>query len=378
MRIRQKRQRTDRWAVIVIALAAVSACVIGGGFLFARFSQVGTAAESDNPVQQLALAAYLALNADDLNKPAGEDATPINFTVVLGETAEAVAERLAEMQLVSEARLLTFYMRYNGLDQSIEAGDFILRRTMTIPQIAKTLTDASAREVVVRITEGWRREQIAASLVENPALTLTAEEWLTATGPNARPGAFNFYADLPSGVSLEGFLYPDTYLVRPGASAIDVLDKMLAAFDKQVTPELRAGLANRNISLYQAVILASLIEREAVLDDERPVIASVMYNRLTIGQPLQIDAALQYALATPENWWPPVIGIDLLSINSPYNTYRFTGLPPAPISNVRAASLQAVANPAQTTFYYYRATCDGSGRHNFSQTYDEHVAKACP
>jgi UPF0755 protein len=378
MRIRQKRRRTDRWALIIAGLVLAIACVLGGGFLALRLGQVGAGAGDDGPVQQIALAAYLALYADELNKPAGEDATPIAFTVAAGETADGVAARLAERQLVRDARLLSFYLRYNGLDQSIEAGDFFLRRTMTIPQIATTLTDASAREASVRILEGWRREQIAAALAQNTIVAVTAEDWMTATGANARPGAFGFYADLPPGATLEGFLYPDTYLVQPGAGATDVLNRMLAAFDRQVTAELRAALAARNLSLYQAVIMASLIEREAVLDDERPVIASVIYNRLAIGQPLQIDAAVQYALATPENWWPPVAGFDLSAIESPYNTYRATGLPPAPISNVRAASLQAVANPAQTPFYYYRAACDGSGRHNFSQTYDEHVARACP
>jgi UPF0755 protein len=115
-----------------------------------------------------------------------------------------------------------------------------------------------------------------------------------------------------------------------------------------------------------------------VLDEERPVIASVIFNRLAIGQPLQIDATVQYAIAQPENWWPGVAGLDFRTIANPYNTYIITGLPPAPISNVRAASLQAVAKPVATDYYYYRAACDGSGRHNFSRTFDEHLANACP
>ncbi len=382
MRIRQKRRQVEALATFVALVALVSGVVLGGGWVLGRLSQlqsvIGQAAPDLNPLQRFALAAYLALHADDLTRPAGADATPRPFIVALGETAEEVAQRLAEAQLISDARLLTFYLRYTGLDQNIEAGDFILRQTMTTLEIARALTNASAREITVRIPEGWRREQIAELLATNPQLNITADEWLALTGPGAPPlGSYRLYAELPPGASLEGYLSPETYLVRPRAGARDVLAKMLTHFDDQVTAELRARLAARGLTLHQAVIIASLIEREAVVEDERPLIASVIFNRLAIGQPLEIDASVQYALATPENWWPPVAGLDLRAVDSPFNTYRVAGLPAGPISNVRASSLQAVANPAQTGYYFYRAACDGSGRHNFAQTYEEHLANAC-
>jgi UPF0755 protein len=382
MRIRQKRRQADALATFAVLAVLVSAVLLGGGWALGRFGQIqGVVGQADadlNPVQRLALAAYLALYADDLGQPAGTDATPRPFVVALGETAEEVAGRLVDEGLIGDARLLTFYLRYTGLDQNIEAGDFILRQTMTTPEIARALTDASAREITVRIPEGWRREQIAQLLAANPNLGITEAEWLALTGPGAPPlGPYSFYADLPTGASLEGYLSPETYLVRPRSSARDVLTKMLAQFDAQLTPELRAGLAARGLTLHQAVIIASLIEREAVVEDERPLIASVIFNRLAVGQPLEIDASVQYVLATPENWWPLVAGLDLRAVDSPFNTYRVTGLPAGPISNVRFSSLQAVANPAQTGYYFYRAACDGSGRHNFAQTYEEHLANAC-
>ncbi|MCS6911547.1 MAG: endolytic transglycosylase MltG, partial [Anaerolineales bacterium] len=174
-------------------------------------------------------------------------------------------------------------------------------------------------------------------LATNPNLDITAEDWLALTGPGAPPlGPYALYADLPPGASLEGYLFPETYLVWPHSSARDVLAKMLAQFDAQITPELRAQLAARGLTLHQAVIIASLIEREAVIEDERPIIASVIFNRLAAGQPLEIDASVQYALGAPGNWWPPLAGLDLRSVDSPFNTYRVSGLPAGPISNVRA------------------------------------------
>lgn len=383
MNIRQRRRRVDALALFLLFTFTLCALVIVGANVWARLSPANSVL--DNPdtelgwVERNALGAYLLLYADDLTKPAGEAVTPQTFTVAQGEVAEQIAKRLAEQGLVSDARLLSFYLRYHGLDKTIEAGDFILRPSMTIPEVARTLGDASAREVPVRIIEGWRREQIGQSLAANPNLQFNVEEWLALTGPGAeKVGDYAVYAELPSGTSLEGFLYPDTYLFKPQTSTRDLLKKLLAEFDQQITPDFRFAIGQRQLTVYQAVIIASLIEREAVLDEERPVIASVIFNRLNIGQPLQIDATVQYAIAQPENWWPGVAGLDFRAIASPYNTYIITGLPPAPISNVRAASLQAVAKPTATDYYYYRAMCDGSGRHNFARTYDEHLANACP
>lgn len=383
MRIRQKRRRADALAIFLLAALGLCALIAGGAYIAAQLSQaddrLGQPASDLNAVERLALTVYLTSRAADLTTPAGADAAPRGFSVAPGETAAAVAGRLADQGLVNDARLLDFYLRYAGLDDDVEAGDFILRQTMTIPEVARALTDAAAREIAVRLPEGWRREQIAEALAANPNLNITADAWLGLTGPDGRrPGAFGFYADLPPGASLEGFLMPDTYLLRPGASAPDLLEKALAAFDAVVTPEYRAGLSARGLTLYQAVIIASLIEREAAVDDERPLIASVILNRLAVGQALEIDATVQYAVGTPANWWPPVQGLDFRVIASPFNTYYITGLPAGPIASPGRRSLQAVVDAAVTDYLYYRALCDGSRRHAFARTYEEHLANACP
>jgi UPF0755 protein len=379
----RRRRRADALGLFLLLALGLGCLVVAGGFLAAQFSQaettLGAAADDLNPFERVAFGLYLAARADDLNAPAGPDPTPRNFSVAIGESAAAVAERLAAAGLVSDGQLLSVYLRYTGADGRIEAGDFVLRETMAIPDVARALTDAQAREVAVRLPEGWRREELAEALAANPNLAVSADDWLRLTGPDVRAaGPYAFYADLPPGASLEGFILPDTYLLRPGASAADVLARALANFDARITADYRTRVSAHGLSLYQAVIIAALIEREAAVDDERPVIASVILNRLAAGQPLEIDATVQYALGTAGAWWPPVRGLDFRAIANPFNTYYVTGLPAGPITNPGLESLLAVANASQTGFYFYRALCDGSGRHAFAVTYEEHLANACP
>jgi UPF0755 protein len=135
------------------------------------------------------------------------------------------------------------------------------------------------------------------------------------------------------------------------------------------------------LNLYKGVILASIVSREAIVEDEMPLIASVFYNRLNGGEKLETDPTVQYALGYNEaqgTWWTnPLSAADLL-FDSPYNTYLYPGLPPGPISNPGLAALRAVAFPAQTPYKYFRAACDGSGRHLFAETFEEHLGNACP
>jgi UPF0755 protein len=183
---------------------------------------------------------------------------------------------------------------------------------------------------------------------------------------------------VPDGVPLEGFLFPDTYLFRADAQGPAIVKRLLENFVAQLPPNHATLLAERNLTLRDIVTIASLIEREAAAGDERALIAAVIYNRLAIGQPLQIDAATQYALGHPDDWWPSLAGVDMYAVPGPYNTYAFAGLPPGPIANPGQASLRAAFYPASVNYLYYRALCDGSGRHAFAVTYAEHLANACP
>ena len=140
------------------------------------------------------------------------------------------------------------------------------------------------------------------------------------------------------------------------------------------------GLAQQGLSLYQGLILASIVQREAVVAAEMPIIASVFHNRLKVPMKLETDPTVQYALgynASSNSWWKTPLTFSDLEVDSPYNTYLYPGLPPTPIASPGLAALQAVAYPAQTPYYYFRAACDNSGKHNFSETFEQHLQFAC-
>jgi len=361
-------------AALVLAAGAV-AITLNGSSAAADF---GPPAANLNPAERIGLSLYLSLNKEALNTPAGIDSTPITVVVEAGENAGTVAANLREMGIVADADLLRLYMRYKGLDDQIEAGNFTLNAAMTIPNIATALTDAAPDEVSVRVWEGWRTEQVAESLAAQPDLVFDPNEFMSMIAPGGqRPGGYSFLGDIPAAASLEGFLFPNTYRFLPGATTSQVLGRFLSEFDAQVTTQMRSDAAARGLSLFQVVTLASIIEREAVRDDERPTIASVYLNRLAIGMKLDADPTTQYAVASPGNWWPP-LDFDPRTVDHPYNTYVYTGLPPGPIANPGLSSINAVIYPAETGYYFFRAKCDGSKYHNFSVTYEEHLAHACP
>ncbi len=184
----------------------------------------------------------------------------------------------------------------------------------------------------------------------------------------------------PADATLEGFLFPDTYQVDPRGGPEPLVQAMLANFDAKVGTELRAAFAEQGLSLYQAVTLASVVEREAVLPEERPLIAAVFLNRLRLEMPLEADPTVQFALGQQPDgaWWKPSLSAADLEFDSPYNSYRYPGLPPGPIANPGLASLEAVAHPAASTLLYFRTACDGSGAHLFAETFEEHLQNACP
>jgi UPF0755 protein len=248
---------------------------------------------------------------------------------------------------------------------------------MSLRQIAETLQSASAQAIQVTIPEGWRREQIASAL-DQSELAINPNSFLRAT--QLTPNGFSFSSQIPAGGNVEGFLFPDTYLFEPGTNSVEAAQAMLQDFDQRVTPEMRAGFKAHGLTLFQAVTLASIVEREAVVPDERPKIASVFLNRLSQGLKLDADPTVQYAVGQQPDgsWWKTSLTSSDLSLDNPYNTYVYAGLPPGPICNPGLASLTAVAQPADTPFLYFRAACDGSGRHQFAVTYEQHLQNACP
>lgn len=332
-------------------------------------------------IERLYLQTYLSTQTEQLTSPVGDGATPVSFAISPGESADVIASNLVQAGLLSDADLFVRYVRFHGLDETLEAGDYTLSPRLTLPELALTLTEAYAQEIELRFLEGWRLEEMAEYLsVTNPA-DISADEF-QAIAQRETPfnlSNYDFLSSLPPEATLEGFLFPDTYLLPLEADAAYLVDQMLQNFGQRVTPALRQAFGAKGLSLRQAVALASIIEREAVVPEERPLIAGVFFNRLAQNIKLEADPTAQYALGyqpQQESWWKSPLDLDDLQVDSPYNTYLVSGLPPGPIANPGLSSLEAVAEPRDTDFLFFVVDCrsDVAGSHIFSASYEEHLA----
>ncbi len=371
-------KRFARAALFVALFCGLTGCV-GAALLTANelVAELGPASGELAPVQRAPLAAYLLLSAQALDSPAGNPETSLELHVPEGATAQSVIDELVEAGVVRNGLLLRNYMQYRGLDLGVQAGSYQVSGAMTVRELAATLQQARPPEIVLTVVEGWRLEQIAEA-VGRAGLPYGPAEFVLAASsiPTDHPLA----PELPGGMSLEGFLFPDTYRLEPNGTVEDLVNSMLDTFQLRVTGEQLQAFGAQGLILYEAVTLASIVEREAVVPEERPLIAAVFLRRLRTGLPLESDPTVQYALGLQPGgeWWKSPLTLVDLEIASPYNTYRVGGLPPGPISNPGLASLEAVAAPAETTYLYFRAACDGSGRHSFAETFEQHLLNACP
>lgn len=330
--------------------------------------------------ESLALGLYIDSQSEALSTPAGTDDTPVTFTVESGESVATIANQLEGQGLITDADLFRRYVQYKNLDAGIQAGTYDLRKTMTIPEIARTLQEAKAPDQQVTLPEGRRREELAQLISEQT--DIAPDEFLVFVGSGWRQTdlltAYDFLAQVPVTATLEGYLFPDTYRLPLEASPYDLVDRMLENFERQVTPEIQAGFAEHGLSLHEGVTLASIVEREAVVPNERALIAGVYHNRLRDGWPLSACPTVQYALGyQPEegSWWKAQLYFVDLETESPYNTYRRQGLPPGPIANPGLPAIAAAANPAETDYYFFMVDCNaGDGSHLFAETEAEHMS----
>ncbi|HSL31925.1 MAG TPA: endolytic transglycosylase MltG [Anaerolineales bacterium] len=310
-----------------------------------------------------------------LTQPPDPGGSEQPFTIELGESVDTVANHLESVGLIRDAAAFRTYLIYSGLDTSIQAGRYQLSTAMSAMDIAHEMQDATPEEVTFVVLPGWRVEEIAESLATS-GLSVTYDEFLSRA--KLPPREFDF---LVGASSVEGFLYPDSYIFsRSISSADEMIYEMIRNFAAHLTPDLTNGFERQGLTVYQAVTLASLVEREAVQDEEKPLIASVYLNRLKIGMKLDADPTVQYAIGynlLQGTWWTNPLSLLDLQVNSVYNTYIYEGLPPSPIANPSLEALRAVAFPEESSYIFFRARCDGSGLHEFAETFDEHLQNAC-
>jgi UPF0755 protein len=365
---------------VTIGFLAV-ACAVIGTLTLGRGSGGDLQLAAPKDLQGLVLSIYLNTRAGDLVAAAGKDDAPVLFTIERGESLNAIANRLQSEKLIKDPDLFKRYLQYNDLDAGIEAGDFQLKQTMNIQQIAQTLQEGRIAELNVRIPQGKRLEEIADIVASQVPISRT--EFLKLMQDAGQwKSQFDFLNDVPEGASLEGYIFPDTYSVpRDKVTARDVLLAALRNFDKKVTSQLRADLQAEGRTLYDAIRLASIVEREAGVEQDRPTIAGVYLNRLKDGMALDADPTIQYGLGNsrdPNTWWPQITQEDYQGVQSPYNTYLSTGLPPSPIANPALASIEAAIHPEKHPYYFFRTSCNNDGTHVFAKTLDEQIANACP
>ncbi len=280
------------------------------------------------------------------------DSRPANFIIARGEGARSVAARLASEKFVRSSTGFFLLVKFMGIERNLQAGDYRLNRMMDAATVAQTLTHGTL-DVWATTLEGWRVEEIAGTLAK--AFDIPEAEFLK--------------------YSKEGYMFPDTYLLPKDATPAAIAKIFLDTFDKKIDTTLRSDSRKTGLTFPEVVTLASIVEREGVTDDDRPVIAGILIKRLKADWPLQTDATLQYALGyqpAEKSWWKKYLDEDDKKVKSPFNTYANQGLPPHPISNPGLASIKAVIYPKITEYWYY--IHDAKGGAHYAKTIEEHNA----
>lgn len=286
------------------------------------------------------------------------DTKRINFTIDRGQGLDSIALELKELGLIRSTAAFKVQIVLSNLSGKIQAGDFSIPKSFSLSEVAQSLTQGTYDRWVT-ILEGWRREEIAQELVN-------------VLEPENKEYAFDPDAFLNLTKNLEGELFPDTYSLPKTSSASAIINRLHSQFTEKIsTLTNNSGFTDK-----EAIIIASLVEREAVTNAERPIIAGILIKRLNQSWPLQVDAATQYFKATQNcrlltcDWWKNDLTKEDRQTNSPYNTYLNPGLPPTPISNPSFESLKAAFNPVATDYWFY--IHDRDGKVHFAETIEEH------
>ncbi len=285
--------------------------------------------------------------------PVSSDNKSVVFVIDKGEGFSQVTDDLKKAKLIKNPLVFSLYGKQSGLAGRIQAGTFRLSPSESSQQILKVLTD-NPLDTWITLIEGWRIEEMADVL--SSKFKIQSSKFLK--------------------IAKEGYMFPDTYLFSNDVTEEQIAKRLRDTFDLKFTKDLKDKIKAKGLTENQGVILASIVEREARSDKVRQEVASILLKRFKIGMGLNADATIQYALGyqpQEKSWWKRHLSHEDLTINSPYNTYIHSGLPPTPISNPGLSSLQAVANadPATPYLYYYH---DSKGNSYYAKSLDEHNA----
>jgi len=312
------------------------------------------------------------LDGDSASEVAAVPAGKVEITIEPGMGAADIAARLGSSGAVGDETQFRILLSLTGASAQLHAGCYIFDTGTPAAEALHRLREGLTYQSLLAIPEGRRIEEVG-ELLAQAALT-DAVAWRQAVETVRQEET---QQGLWDGGSFLGYLLPASYPVTCEADAVALVRAMRAAFEEQVTPALRAAATAQGMTLHDVVTLASIVEREAVLKEEQPIIASVFLNRLALGMPIQADPTVQFAIAetepTDEGWWRRELTIDDLTYDSPYNTYLYAGLPPGPIANPGIDAIRAVIEPASTDYLYFVVSGE-DGAHVFASTFEEHEA----
>jgi len=285
----------------------------------------------------------------------------VNFTVQKGWSDEDVAIGLKEAGIIKSSYFFKLYSVLSFKHSKLQAGDYELSPKMSIHKITNTITQGYTKKNKIVILEGWTIKDIGKYLESK---NVCSQDYFTPLTKKNYYERFSFFEDKPENVDLEGYFFPDTYEVDKNASCEDIVEDMLENFDAKLTPDLRAEIKNQKKSVFDIVTMASIIEKEAYSLADKKIVSGIFWKRIAIDMPLQSCATINYITGKSD---PAALTVDT-KINSPYNTYKYTGLPKGPISNPGLDSILAAIYPTKTNYWYFLA----DGKMIFSETLEQH------
>ena len=373
-------RKKHKFIFLVIILISAILLAIGLFYVSYQTRQIfGFPAKSLNPISTLKQSVLLYQGREEMLAVAkGNGLFEEKVTIQPDENVQQMCDALEQTNMVVSGDLTCTYLAYSGKDRKIQPGNYTVPAGLNAISVADLVSDVTKRDKQFILYAGWRMEEVA-EMVDNLGLSFNSSDFLKfVTAPTE---VYREQMQIPQGKSLEGYLFPGSYSMKPDITLEEFIAEFLVRFKTSVlTEEFNRDLQASGLTLHQAVTMASIIQRETLAEEEMPTVASVFYNRLAIDMFLQTDPTVQYALgydAQTGTWWKSMLTYADLEVNSPYNTYRNPGLPPGPISNPGLAALKAAVAPGETKFLFFRAKCDGSMTHNFSNTYEEHLNLGC-
>lgn len=287
----------------------------------------------------------------------------VTYIAKKGMGDDEIAKELQNLGIIRSNYFFRFYVIVSLQHSALQAGKYNLSPRMSIHQIAKRMATGDVVKNKFTIFEGWNLTEIGEFLQSKNICT--KEEFLVAASRDYSR-EFDFLKNKPKDIGLEGFLFPDTYEVADGDSADDIVLIMLKNFDKKLTPELKNQIAKQNKNIFDVVTMASLLEKEVRTMTDKKIVSGILWKRLSVGMPLQLDATVNYI--TRKN--DPGVAIKDTRIDSPYNTYKYKGLPKGPISMPGMNSIIAALNPTKTEYWFYLT----DGITHYARTGEEHAA----